>query len=202
MKGLSRLPVTEEIAGSNPVERAIKSESLLVALFLWLPFCYAKDMTSSDKAKQTLEHVDNRIITTLQRIALPAARIAIFIVFFWFGFLKLIGLSPADALALELVEKTIGMSYFPTLFFILSLFECLIGVLFLIPRLTRLAIPLLFIHMAMVCSPLVLLPHTVWSLPFVPTLEGQYIIKNCVIIAAAIGIAAATKPLRLKSLQQ
>jgi uncharacterized membrane protein YkgB len=78
---------------------------------------------------------------------------------------------------------------------VLSIVECVIGVLFLIPKATRIVIPLLLIHMAVVCTPLVLVPGGVWAGFLVPTLEGQYIIKNLVIIAVAIGIASQTPPL-------
>jgi len=44
--------------------------------------------------------------------------------------------------------------------------------------------------------PLILLPQVTWSGILVPTLEGQYIIKNLAIIAAAIGIAAHLHPLQ------
>jgi uncharacterized membrane protein YkgB len=77
----------------------------------------------------------------------------------------------------------------------LSVVECIIGVLFLIPKATRVVIPLLLIHMIVVCAPLVLTPGEVWQAFLVPTLEGQYIIKNLVIVAVAIGIAAQTPPL-------
>jgi uncharacterized membrane protein YkgB len=54
------------------------------------------------------------------------------------------------------------------------------------------------VHMAVVCSPLVLVPELTWQQPFVPTLEGQYIIKNIVIVAVAFGIASHTQPLYKK----
>lgn len=126
---------------------------------------------------------------------MPVARVAIFIVYFYFGLLKLLDVSPASPLASALTAKTIGMQYFHTSFIILAIFECVIGVLFLFPRATRAVIPMLFIHMAVVCSPLFLVPSEAFTQAFVPTLEGQYIIKNVVIIAVAIGIAAQTKPL-------
>ncbi len=59
----------------------------------------------------------------------------------------------------------------------------------------RLVIPLLALHMITTFMPLFLLPSITWAGFFVPTLEGQYIIKNLVIIAAAIGIAAQLHPL-------
>ncbi|MFI5212614.1 MAG: hypothetical protein ACHQTE_01480 [Candidatus Saccharimonadales bacterium] len=140
-------------------------------------------------------HIDVKMITFFKRSFIPAARFALFIIFFWFGFLKLVGLSPADSLARALTAQTIGVQYFDTLFIILSLVECIIGILFLFPKLTRVVIPLLLFHMLLVCSPLVLLPHIVWQMPFVPTLEGQYIIKNAAVVALAIGIAASAQPI-------
>jgi uncharacterized membrane protein YkgB len=140
-------------------------------------------------------HLDLKIIAFFKRIYIPMARISIFIVFFWFGSIKLLGLSPASPLAEALTAQTIGIQYFDTLFILLSLMECVIGVLFLFPKMTRIVIPLLLAHMVLVCSPLVLLPAYIWQQPFVPTLEGQYIIKNAVVVAVAIGIAASAQPL-------
>jgi uncharacterized membrane protein YkgB len=145
-----------------------------------------------------IKNMDLKIIGWLRRWFLPLARVAIFIIYFWFGALKLFDLSPASPLAQALVTKTIGGDHFDLLFHILALFECLIGVLFLFPKLIRIVIPLLFLHMIIVCSPLVLVPDLAWSKPFVPTLEGQYMIKNLAIAALAIGIAAQTKPLARK----
>ena len=139
--------------------------------------------------------IDLNIISYFRRWFLPMARLAIFIVYFWFGILKLFNLSPAGPLASALAAKTVGLDHFHTLFIILALYECLIGVLFLFPKATRVVIPLLLIHMIIVCSPLILVPHLAWSRAFVPTLEGQYIIKNLAIIALAIGVAAQTPPL-------
>jgi uncharacterized membrane protein YkgB len=141
-----------------------------------------------------INNLDITIISWLRRSFLPLARLAIFVIYFWFGILKVFGLSPAGPLAKALTVKTIGLSHFHTAFVILALFECLIGVLFLFPKLTRIVIPLLILHMAIVCSPLLLLPHQAWYQPFVPTLEGQHIIKNMAIIALAIGVAAQTRP--------
>ena len=142
-----------------------------------------------------IQKIDLKIIYWLHKVFLPLARIAIFIIFFYFGFLKLVDLSPASPLAGALVSKTVGDQYFNVLFHILALYECLIGVLFLIPKATRVVIPLLFIHMIIVCSPLILVPSLAWDKPLVPSLEGQYIIKNVAIIALAIGIASQAQPL-------
>ncbi len=143
-----------------------------------------------------IKTIDLVIIEWLRRWYQPTARLAVFTIYFYFGFLKLIGESPATPLAHALVSKTLGAAHFETAFIILAIFECVIGVLFLVPKATRLVIPLLLVHMIIVCSPLLLLPHLVFTKPFVPTLEGQYIIKNIAIIALAIGVAAQTRPLQ------
>lgn len=143
-------------------------------------------------------HIDLKVIAFFKRIYIAVARCSIFVVFFWFGIIKLLGLSPASPLAEALTARTVGMQYFDLLFIVLSLIECIIGILFLFPKMTRIVIPLLLAHMALVCSPLVLVPEYVWQQPFVPTLEGQYIIKNAVVVAVAIGIAASAQPLSIK----
>ncbi len=143
-----------------------------------------------------IKTIDLVIIDWLRRWYLPVARLAVFAIYFYFGLLKLLGESPATPLAQALVTNTIGAAHFDTAFTVLAVYECVIGVLFLLPKATRLVIPLLFLHMVIVCSPLLLLPQLVFTKPFVPTLEGQYIIKNIAIIALAIGVAAQTRPLQ------
>lgn len=146
-----------------------------------------------------LRALDQKAIELSKRAFIPMARFSIFVVYFWFGILKIFDLSPASPLAQSMVERTIGLGNFRLAFIILGVFECLVGLLFLIPKATRVALVLLFAHMAVVCAPLVLLPSYIWTKAFVPTLEGQYIIKNLVVIAVAIGIAAQQKPLAKKS---
>ncbi len=150
-----------------------------------------------NKAVRTL---DKRIIEWLERNFLHFARIAIFITYFYFGMLKLLGHSPISPLASELTTQTVGIKYFSIAFTLLAIYECLIGIFFLFPRMNRLVIPMLLGHMLIVCSPLILLPGLTWVKPFVPTLEGQYIIKNFVVIVLAMGVAAQTPPLKPEDL--
>lgn len=150
--------------------------------------------------KQHIHWLDKHIIRLSSHSFIPAARIGLFLVFFWFGFLKFFdGISPAQPLAEAMVARTVGAQYFDVLFPALAMLECLIGVLFLFPKATRIVLPLLAAHMATVIAPLFLLPSIAWSGFLVPTLEGQYIIKNLVVIAVGIGIAARTEPLVHKS---
>lgn len=134
--------------------------------------------------------IDSFIIGTARKLSIPFARFAIFVVFFWFGLLKVIGESPANPLVSSLLEKTLPFITFDQFILLFGLFEMLIGVVFLIPRLERLAIFLLMAHMVTTVMPLFLLPTVAWQKAWVPTLEGQYIIKNLAIIGLAISIAA------------
>jgi uncharacterized membrane protein YkgB len=144
------------------------------------------------------QNLDLKLIKLLKKLFLPVARIAIFVVYFWFGVLKLFGESPATSVAHTFVNKTLGAASFGWSFKALAIYECIVGVLFLFPKMTRVTIPLLLVHMVIVCMPLLVVPELAWQKPLVPTLEGQYIIKNLAIVALAIGVAAQTQPLARK----
>ncbi len=146
----------------------------------------------------SLNTIDLALITFFRRVSLPLARISVAVIFIWFGFLKVVDLSPAGSLVEALFQRTIPFMSFGTFYLWFGLFECLIGLLFLVPGLERVVIPLLFVHMVTTFMPLVLLPQVTWSAPFVPTLEGQYIIKNVVIIATAVAIAAHLHPMTFR----
>lgn len=140
--------------------------------------------------------MDSEFIRFFRKISDPISRLAIFIVYFWFGLLKVLGLSPAGELVQQLAEKTVHFMQFPTFYMLFAWFEVAIGILFLFPRLTRIVIPLLLIHMITTALPLFFLPAISWQSFLVPTLEGQYILKNLVIIACAVGIASKLHPLK------
>jgi uncharacterized membrane protein YkgB len=149
-----------------------------------------------ERGSEYLRRIEPRVIELATRWFEWAARIAIFIIYFWFGLLKLINLSPATPLATALVQRTIGMQYFNDSFKALAVFECALGILFLVPAMTWICSILLIIHMGIVSSPLVIAPSVAWTHPGVPTLEGQYIIKDLALIALTIGILACRRSRR------
>jgi uncharacterized membrane protein YkgB len=144
----------------------------------------------------SLNKIDVGLINFFKKAFVPTARIGFFIVFFWFGLLKVIGLSPASGVVQRLFENTIPFMEFSTFLVLFGLFECLIGVLFLIKGAERVVMPLLLIHMITTFGPLIYLPSETWQKFLVPTLEGQYIIKNVVFIAAAMGVSAQLHPVK------
>lgn len=135
--------------------------------------------------------IDQAITTWMARYGLIILRIGLGVVFFWFGALKLFpGLSPAE----DLVRNT---TYFvnPDLFIpVLALWEMAIGLGLIFGIFMRLTLLLLFLQMPGTALPLVVLPEVVWTaFPFGLTLEGQYIIKNLVLIGAGIVLGGTVR---------
>ena len=122
----------------------------------------------------------------LEKYGIDILRLALAIVFIWFGALKVVGISPAD----DLVEKTVF--FFPSNIFIpvLGAWEVAIGIGFLVKKLIPYTIFLILAHMAGTFLPLVLFPNVCFhAFPYSPSMEGQYILKNLVIIAGALAVA-------------
>ena len=135
-----------------------------------------------------LDTIDDRITRWMADYGLVTLRMGLGIVFFWFGILKFFpGLSPAE----DLVKATV---YFvdPDFFLpILAGWETLIGVGLLTGKAMRATLLLLFLQMPGTALPLVLLPEVVWTaFPYGLTLEGQYIVKNLVLIGAGLVLGA------------
>ncbi len=142
-----------------------------------------------------LSRMDGAIISFFKKMGMPVARIALAVVFFWFGILKVVGESPASPLVASLLEKTLPFITADQFIFWLGIYEMIVGLAFLIPHCERFAIFLLLPHLVTTTMPLILLKPITWQSPFIPTLEGQYIIKNLLIIATAIGIASHLEPM-------
>jgi uncharacterized membrane protein YkgB len=116
-------------------------------------------------------------------------RIALAVVFCWFGVLKIFQLSPAETLVMHLHNVTIAR-FIPVQQFmvLLGVVECSIGLLWLFPKSTKLAFTLFLLQMTTTFMPMVFLRDETWQQSFVLTLTGQYIMKNLVLIASAITV--------------
>jgi len=140
--------------------------------------------------RERFDALDASITSRLDRWSIPALRAALAIVFIWFGGLKVLGVSPAA----ELVASTVYIVP-PEIFVpILGVWEVLIGVCLLYRPLIRVGLLLLALQLPGTFLPLVLLPDVVYVVfPYALTVEGQYIIKNLVIIAAAFVIGSTVR---------
>ena len=140
-----------------------------------------------------LKEFDSLLIERLNIWSLPVLRVSLGIVFIWFGALKPFGDSPAN----EVITKTIYW-FDPDIFIpILGYWEMLIGICLLYTPLIRFGLFLLALQMPGTFLPLVLRPEICFiEVPFNLTLEGQYIIKNLVLIGAAMVVGGKLAPIK------
>ncbi len=151
--------------------------------------------------KKSFDQVDMTITAWMAAKGLPLLRISIGVVFFWFGFLKFFdGLSPAE----DIATRTISVITFylipeKIILFGLATLEVLIGVGLLFNIYMRQTLLLLYLQMLGTFFPLVLFPSEVFHVfPIAFTLEGQYIVKNIVIVSAGIVLGATVRGGKLK----
>lgn len=149
--------------------------------------------------RQTLtrfEKIDVAITNWMARYGILFLRIGLGIVFFWFGFLKFFpGLSPAESLATRTIETlTFGLIPAGISLPLLATWESLIGLGLIFGVFMRATLLLLFLQMLGTITPIFFFPHEVFTVfPIAPTLEGQYIIKNVVLISAGMVIGATVR---------
>jgi uncharacterized membrane protein YkgB len=123
-------------------------------------------------------------------------RMAVGIIFFWFGVIKFFpDQSSAEDLAVRTIRKiSFGKISAHNSLMILATWECIIGIGCIMHKFMRLTLTLLFLQMLGTVMPLFFFPGSTFkSVPLVPTLEGQYILKNIVIIASAIVLLATVR---------
>lgn len=122
----------------------------------------------------------------MEKHSVNLMRIALAVVYIWFGGLKIFGMSPAG----ELVEQTVYW-FRPEIFLpILGICEVIIGLGLLIKKFIPYTVVLLLLHMTVTLFPIFILKTICFDrFPFCPTLIGQYIIKNLVLISGALVVA-------------
>ncbi|TVQ14829.1 MAG: hypothetical protein EA364_03475 [Balneolaceae bacterium] len=139
--------------------------------------------------------IDKKIAGFMHRTGTIALRVSLGIIFIWFGLLKTAGLSPAE----PLVVATVGwMPFFDAITWVIIIgwWEVIIGVCFLFRATIRIAIPLLAMQMVGTFLPLIILTAVTFQpghFPYAPTMEGQYIIKNLLIISAALVVGGTVR---------
>lgn len=139
--------------------------------------------------KALFEKIDLFIAEWMNKWSSSAIRVSFAIIFIWFGILKPFDVSSAESL----LKATVVWLPFGTPEFwlvVIGWWEVAIGVTFLFPQTTKIAIGLLFLQMFGTFMPLVVLPEVTFQNGnlLTPSLEGQYIIKNVMIISAALAL--------------
>lgn len=150
----------------------------------------------STSLQKRFDEVDQAITDWMSRTGVKTLRISLGVVFLWFGVLKFFpGLSPAEALAADTIDiLTGGLAPARAALIVLALWESAIGIGLITGRALRTTLLLLFLQMPGTVMPLILFPEmTFQSFPFVLTIEGQYIVKNLVLVASGLVIGATVR---------
>jgi len=145
-----------------------------------------KRKTKTQELEQDFNRLDKKIILWMKKHGTVFLQVSLATVFIWFGILKPLGMSPAAGLVARTVYWVDPSWFVP----FLGWWEVAIGLCLLYRPLIRLGIFLMAFQMIGTFLPLVLLPHITWTGPFMLTIEGQYIIKNLVLIGAAMIIGS------------
>lgn len=142
------------------------------------------------------QRIDISITTWMASNGIRILRISMGIIFFWFGMLKYFeGLSPAESLAIRTIEMlSFGLIGPEIVRYGLATWEVLIGIGLIFKLYLRETLFLMFTQMLGTLTPVILLPDEVFAIfPYGLTLEGQYIVKNLVIIGAGMVVGATVR---------
>ncbi|NKQ35185.1 MAG: DoxX family protein [Chloroflexi bacterium] len=153
-------------------------------------------MAAIQNLRASFDKLDVTVTNWMAHYGILFLRISLGLVFFWFGVLKFFpGLSPAQDLAIRTIDiMTLGQMPASLSIFLLATWECLIGLGLITGMFMRVTLFLLFAQMLGTITPVIFFPAEVFTrIPYAPTLEGQYIIKNLVLISAGLVIGATVR---------
>ncbi|MCO1653656.1 DoxX family protein [Pseudonocardia humida] len=130
----------------------------------------------------------------LRRHAPTLLRVALGVVFVWFGALKIANVTPVAAL----VADTLAFVPVPPELLLpaLGAFEVVAGGLLIAGRLLRPVLAVLVAHLVGTFLVLVTLPGVAFQdgNPLLLTTEGEFVVKNLVLVAGALAVAAVLPP--------
>jgi len=144
--------------------------------------------------RRALDRLDAAVAGSLEQHGITVLRIAVAIVFIWFGVLKVIDRSPVE----DLVKDTIYFLPEDTFFVVLGVWEIVIGIGLLIPVALRFTLLLFWLQMAGTLLTLVILPGRSFQdgNPVLLDVTGEFVIKNLVLIAAGLVIGSTVRKRR------
>ncbi|MFW6019366.1 MAG: hypothetical protein ACOCPM_02195 [Bacteroidales bacterium] len=146
--------------------------------------------------KDIIKRYDEPVTEWMARWSMPVLRVSVGVIFLWFGVLKFFpGLSPAQGLAIRTIDVlTFGLVEENIIIYTLAIWESLIGIGLIFKIYMRETLALLFLQMIGTITPIFIFPEEVFTqIPYGLTLEGQYIIKNAVLISAGIALGSTVR---------
>jgi uncharacterized membrane protein YkgB len=147
-----------------------------------------------------LNRLDEKVVRFMSSYAILIIRISLGIVFVWFGLLKVMGTSPVYDLASHIVYWLPPELFVP----ILGIWEMAIGIGLLLGKALRVVLSLLFLQLAGTFLVLVMRPETAFQggNPLLLTMEGEFVVKNLVLIAAGLAVGGTVRHIRKEQEQR
>jgi len=147
-----------------------------------------------ERAWPRIERTDRRVRSWLGRMGVPALRISLGVVFVWFGLLKVLDVSPVSDLVARTVYWLDRDLVVPTL----GVVEVTVGALLILGRLLRVALLLFALQMLGTALVFVVLPEVAFQEgnPLLLTVEGEFVVKNLVLLAAGLVVGSRVRELR------
>ena len=141
--------------------------------------------------RDLFDRFDRTVVTALQRWSVPLLRVSLGLVFLWFGGLKVFGVTPVYDLVASTVYWVDPGWFVPTL----GVVEILIGAGLIFRRAMRLILALFLAQMAGTFLVLVLLPGVAFQdgNPLKLTVEGEFVVKNLVLLAAGLVVGSTVR---------
>jgi len=135
--------------------------------------------------------LDDTISRFLQRWSITLLRLSVGVVFIWFGALKVFDVTPVA----DLVADTVYWVDPDWLVPLLGAFEIVVGVGLILGRALRVVLGLFTLQMAGTFLVLVVQPDVAFQdgNPFLLTVEGEFVVKNLVLLAAGMVVGATVR---------
>lgn len=146
-------------------------------------------MNSARHRRSSLDRFDQRVTAWMHQHSHRLERRAIGALFAWFGLNKLLGFKSATSI----IAETVYLGTPETTARLLGLWELAIGLSLFVYPLARVGLALLAIRLPGTLLALVVKADVCWHAPFVPTIQGQYLIKDVVLITAAMVIGGTLR---------
>jgi uncharacterized membrane protein YphA (DoxX/SURF4 family) len=149
---------------------------------------------------QRLDAIELAVHRWLITHSINLLRVSLGVVFLGFGFLKFFPMvSPAEQLVMDTTSMlTFGLIPGSIAIIAIAVLECVIGLWLLSGRALRGVMYLLAIELVGILTPVVLLGDRLFSGPHnAPTLQGQYVLKDVILVAAVLVVAATVRGGRL-----
>lgn len=124
----------------------------------------------------------------LKRYSLRLLRYSMALIYFWFGILKVIGISPVE----EFVLRSSSWVPVPHFVIVLGIFEMVIGICLFWKPLLRIGLALLFLQLCGTFLTIFLIPEDIFTIiPYGLTLEGEFVFKNLILFSVGLVLASS-----------